>query len=69
MQYQLKAPATAISPRDDHSTITVPAGEVITVVGYATDGRLLVVNIRGNELLMFESQLKQQGRQILLVSA
>ena len=69
MQYQLKAPATAMSPRDDHSTITIPAGEVVTVVGDAADRRLVVVNIRGKELLMFESQLKLYGRQILLVSA
>ena len=70
MQYELKAPATGMALRNgNRSLLTIPTGQIVTVVGHATDPRLLIVSVQDREFLMFESHLKQQGVQILFATA
>jgi hypothetical protein len=48
--------------RDNHhAAVTIPAGEVFDVIGPSTDDRFIVISIKGEELLVFESDVKERG--------
>jgi len=48
--------------RDNHDVaVTIPAGATFDVVGPAQDDRFIIVNVQGEELLIFESDLEQRG--------
>jgi hypothetical protein len=49
--------------RDNHhAAVTIPAGEVFEVVGPAEDDRFVVVDVRGEQFLVFECDLKDRGK-------
>jgi len=48
--------------RDNHDAATpIPAGAIFEVIGPAADDRFVVVSVRGEELLVFESDLQNRG--------
>ena len=49
--------------RDNHdAAVTIPPGAVFDVLGTANDDRFVVVRVKGQEFLVFESDLKDRGR-------
>ena len=51
--------------RDNHrAAVTIPAGEIFKVVGPAQDDRFVVVDVKGEQFLVFECDLKYRGKPI-----
>jgi len=51
--------------RDNHrAALTIPAGEILKVVGPAQDDRFVVVDVKGEQFLVFECDLKYRGKPI-----
>jgi hypothetical protein len=46
--------------RDNHdAAVPIPAGDIFDVLGHAPDDRFAVVEVRGEEFLVFDSDLKE----------
>jgi hypothetical protein len=61
--YLASLPIMALTFRDNHhAAVTIPAGEIFEVIGPAPDDRFTIVKVQGEELLVFESDLKQRGK-------
>jgi hypothetical protein len=64
-RYLASLPIMVLAFRDNHhAAVTISAGEVFEVIGPAPDDRFTVVKVAGEELLVFESDLKQRGKLI-----
>jgi hypothetical protein len=52
--------------RDNHqAAVTISDGEVFEVIGPAPDDRFIVVEVKGEEFLVFESDLRERGKPAL----
>lgn len=61
--YRASVPIMVLAFRDNHdAAITIPVGEVLEVIGSAEDDRFTVANVRGEQVLVFESDLKNRGK-------
>jgi hypothetical protein len=63
-RYRASLPIMVLAFRDNHhAAVTIPAGEVFEVIGpEPNDDRFIIVKVNGQELLVFESDLKQRGK-------
>jgi hypothetical protein len=49
--------------RDNHdAAVTIPPGEFFDVIGPAPDDRFTIVSIKGEDLLVFNSDLEQRAQ-------
>ena len=63
--YRADLPIMVLAFRDNHSAaVTIPAGEIFKVVAPAQDDRFVVVDVKGEQFLVFECDLKYQGKPI-----
>jgi len=63
MRYQTHRPTIALALRDDHlAAVTIPAGKLMNIVGEGEDARFLVVEVDGEQLQIFESDLIDRCR-------
>lgn len=68
--YRANLPIMVLAFRDNHeAAVTIPVGEVFEVVGPAQDDRFLIVKVRGEEMLVFESDPKDRGEIVQLEQA
>jgi hypothetical protein len=48
--------------RDNHrAAVAVRPGEILEVIGLAQDDRFVIVSIKGEEFLVFESDIRTRG--------
>jgi hypothetical protein len=48
--------------RDNHqAAVTIPPGDTLEVIGPAQDDRFVIVSIKGEEFLVFESDIRKGG--------
>lgn len=65
-RYRATSPMMVLAFRDNHqNAVTIPAGEAFEVVGPAQDDRFIVVEVDGDEFLIFESDLRECGKPAL----
>ena len=58
MRYQTHRPTIALTLGDDHqAAVTIPPGKLMNIVGEAEDSRFVVVEVDGEQLQIFESDL------------
>ena len=58
MRYQTHLPTIALAYGDNHRVaVTIPAGKMMNVVGQGDDNRFLVVEVDGEQLQVFETDL------------
>lgn len=58
MRYQTQLPTIALAFKENHqAAITIPEGKMIDLVGRAKDQRFVVVEVDGERLQMFETDL------------
>jgi hypothetical protein len=63
--YRLNLPMMVLAFRDNHqAAVTIQVGETVEVVGPAEDDRFVVVDIKGEQFLVFASDLKDRGELI-----
>ena len=63
MRYRTNLPLMVLAYKDNHdAAVTVPAGQVIDVIGYAKDDRFLVVNVDGEDFHVFETDLRERSK-------
>ncbi len=64
--YRADVPLMVLAFRDNHqAAVTLPAGEVLEVVGPAQDDdRFVVVDARGEQFLIFECDLMYRGKSL-----
>lgn len=68
--YRANLPIMVLAFRDNHeAAVTIRVGEVFEVVGPAQDDRFIVVKVRGEEMLVFESDPKDRGEIVHLGQA
>jgi hypothetical protein len=65
-RYRLNTPTLAIMVHDgQHSSVTVPAGDVVKVTsGPLDENRLVEVEWKGKVLLMFAIDLRERGEPV-----
>ena len=67
-RYRATLPIMVLAFRDNHqAATTIAAGEILEVVGPARDDRFMIINVRGNEFLIFESDLRDRGAVVPVV--
>jgi hypothetical protein len=60
MCYRTKLPIMVLPFLDNYETaVPIPAGTAFEAVGLAQDDRFAIVSIRGEQFLVFDSDLKQ----------
>ena len=63
--YRVDVPTMVLAFRDNHrAAVTIPAGELFKVVGPAQDDRFVVVDVKGEQFLIFEYDLKYRGKPV-----
>lgn len=63
--YRTDLPIMVLAFRDNHdAAVTIQAGEIFKVVGPAQDDRFVVVVVKGEQFLVFESDLKSRGKPV-----
>jgi hypothetical protein len=51
--------------KDNHyAAVNVPAGEIFDVIAPAEDDRFVVVDVKGHQSLVFDSDLKGRGKPV-----
>lgn len=61
--YRSHTPLVALAFRDNHhSAMTIPAHQILHVVGPAEDDRFVTVKVGGEDMMVFESDLLERGR-------
>ena len=64
-RFRVGFPILCLAFRDNHhAAVTIPAGKVFEVVGPAHDDRFVVVQIDGEQFLVFGSDLEDCGKPI-----
>jgi len=48
-----------------HAAVNIPAGEIFEVIGPAQDDRFVVVDVKGQQFLVFDSDLKYRCKPVL----
>jgi hypothetical protein len=67
MLYRASQPIMVFAFRDNHqAAITVPAGNILEVIGPAQDDRFVIVSIKGEEFLVLQSDLMTRGELFFL---
>ena len=67
--YRASHPIMVLAFRDNHhAAVAVRPGEILEVIGLAQDDRFVIVSIKGEEFLVFESDIRTRG-EILSVGA
>lgn len=65
VRYRIDLPMMVLAFRDNHhAAVTIQAGEILEVVGPAQDDRFVVIDVRGEQFLVFECDLKDRGEPI-----
>ena len=65
MRYRVDRPMLCLAFRDNHhAAVTIQAGKVFEVVGPAQDDRFVVVDIGGEQFLVFVSDLTDYGKPV-----
>jgi hypothetical protein len=60
MSYSSMRPLTVLAYKNNHdAAVTVPAGKLVEIIGPADDDRFVIVNVDGEEFLVFETDLVQ----------
>jgi hypothetical protein len=68
--YRIEMPTMVLAFRDNRQTaVTIPAGEIVEVIGPAKDNRFLVVSLNDERFHIFASDLADRARQIKAVKA
>ncbi|HLH44617.1 MAG TPA: hypothetical protein VKV74_16625 [Bryobacteraceae bacterium] len=63
--YQATLPTMVLAFRDNHDfAVPIAAGEVFEVVGAAQDDRFVIVNVKGQEFLIFAVDLKRTCQRV-----
>jgi hypothetical protein len=63
--YRVELPMMVLAFKDNHrAAVTMQAGEVFKVVGPAQDDRFVVVDVKGEQFLVFECDLKYRGKPV-----
>ena len=63
--YKVFLPIMVLAFRDGHqAAVTMQPGEILEVVGPAQDDRFVIVDIKGEQCLVFECDLKDRGRTV-----
>lgn len=64
-RYRISLPTLVLTRRGNHlAAITVAAGEIFEVVGHAEDDRFMVAKVQGQDVLIFELDLKVRGKPV-----
>jgi hypothetical protein len=59
-RYRARFPIMVLSFRDNHdAAVPIPAGDLFEVLGPAPDDRFTVVDVKGEEFIVFGGDLKQ----------
>ena len=62
MLYRASYPIVVLAFRDNHqAAVTVPPGDIFEVIGPAQDDRFVIVSVKGEDFLVFESDLRKGG--------
>lgn len=62
IRYRATFPIMVLAFNDNHeAAVCIPPAEVFEVVGRAQDDRFSIVNVRGEEFLVFDTDLKRHG--------
>lgn len=65
-RYRVDRPLLCLAFRDNHhAAVTIQAGQVFEVIGPAQDDRFVVVEVKGDRFLIFDSDLKDFGKLVL----
>lgn len=65
-RYRVNRPLLCLAFRDNHhAAVTIRAGQVFEVIGSAEDDRFVVVEVKGDQFLIFDSDLKEFGKLVL----
>ena len=65
-RYRVSRPMMVLAFRKDHQTaVTLQVGEIFALIGPAQDDRFAVIEVRGEQFLVFESDLKDRGTLVL----
>lgn len=65
-RYRVERPILCLAFRDNHhAAVTIQAGQVVEVIGPAEDDRFAIVEVNGDQFLVFDSDLKDFGKVIL----
>jgi hypothetical protein len=60
MSYSSKLPLMVLAYKNNHdAAVAVPAGKMIEIIGPDEDDRFVIVNVDGEEFLVFETDLVQ----------
>ena len=63
--YRIDLPMVALTSRNNHQgAVTIQAGEIFEVVGRAQDERFVVAKVRGEQVLIFDYDLKDRGKPV-----
>jgi hypothetical protein len=63
--YRATLPTMVLTFRDNHDfAVPIAAGEVFEVVGAAEDDRFVIVNVKGQEFLIFAVDLKRRCKRV-----
>lgn len=49
---------------DHHAAVSIQPGQIFRIIGPAQDDRFVVVDVQGEEFLVFDSDLKERGKVI-----
>lgn len=65
-RYRVERPILCLAFRDNHhAAVTIQANQVVEVIGPAEDDRFAVVEVNGDQFLVFDSDLKDFGKLVL----
>jgi hypothetical protein len=60
--YRASHPIMVLAFRDNHhAAVAVRPGDIFEVIGLAQDDRFVIVSIKGQEFLVFESDIRTRG--------
>jgi hypothetical protein len=65
MTYRIEIPTLVLAFKDNHqAAVTIPAGQLVEVIGPAEDDRFVVVSVNEEQFHVFASDLADRGRPI-----
>ena len=67
MLYRASHPIIVLAFRDNHqAAVAVSPGDILEVIGPAQDDRFVVVSVKGEKFLVFESDMRTRGELLSL---
>lgn len=65
VRYRVNLPIMVLAFRDNHhAAVNIEAGQTFEVIGAAEDDRFVVVEVEGQQFLVFDADLKDRGKLI-----